>query len=477
MGIPLQTFRGHTNLTELQYVEEKLKPVSLQHLQKFYVDTIPKNPTGDFVFPTVTNVQRTKLQCTSDNQTPLFYQEVSPSRSGDKFQKKKAIIGISFMLTLKWENTDDSIEHKFVVTLSRERIPYLYSHTFSLPSKQCHAASESNLRQEDCPTESSASLQGNCQSLDTSSSVPCQDEVPNKYTSSLVTVVTYNIWNFQTLGPEEMYYARIKRLGKLVSESQADVIAFQEVRFDFSKLINGPSQIDHLREYLPLYQFVFQPAMSFPKDFVGRIEEGLAIFSRYPIKSHDYILLSRISADDEDRHQRICLHAEIETPRIKNLHVFVTHLALSQTARERSVVEIWNFMEKYPGPALLMGDLNAEPHEKSIRKQPFLTFRFLMGEVEINGTRTEGLRDGWLLFHKEPRPNAPGKYQMNEEKDEGLTFSTLDGDLRKRIDYIFIREESGINTQSVGLLDDNGRQSVAASDHLGVKVVLNSENG
>lgn len=42
---------------------------------------------------------------------------------------------------------------------------------------------------------------------------------------------------------------------QLVTEAQADILAFQEVRFDFSKLTqNGPSQIDHLRKYLPQYQ-------------------------------------------------------------------------------------------------------------------------------------------------------------------------------------------------------------------------------
>ena len=43
------------------------------------------------------------------------------------------------------------------------------------------------------------------------------------------------------------------------------------------------------------------------------------------------------------------------------LHVYVTHLSLSQKARERSVVEIWKYMSQHSGPAVLMGDLNAQP--------------------------------------------------------------------------------------------------------------------
>lgn len=49
------------------------------------------------------------------------------------------------------------------------------------------------------------------------------------------------------------------------------------------------------------------------------------------------------------------------------VHVFVTHLSLSEAARERTVVEIWRFMSRFTGSAVLLGDLNAEPQSKCIR--------------------------------------------------------------------------------------------------------------
>ena len=33
----------------------------------------------------------------------------------------------------------------------------------------------------------------------------------------------------------------------------------------------------------------------------------------------------------------------------------------------RTVVEIWQYMQEYSGLKLLMGDLNAEPHERAMR--------------------------------------------------------------------------------------------------------------
>ena len=55
-----------------------------------------------------------------------------------------------------------------------------------------------------------------------------------------------------------------------------------------------------LHRALPKYHFVFQPAMSYPEDIFTRVEEGVAVYSRYPITSHSFILLSRNRDDGDD---------------------------------------------------------------------------------------------------------------------------------------------------------------------------------
>lgn len=115
------------------------------------------------------------------------------------------------MLTLKWEDMLDSKEHKFVVTLDRQRIPYLYSHTFTKSSEQLQGCSVScrEKQRDDVPANF-----GHCLATTAAS---CQSEPSMKYTDkpSTVSVVTYNIWNFQVVGPQEMYHKRISRLGKV----------------------------------------------------------------------------------------------------------------------------------------------------------------------------------------------------------------------------------------------------------------------
>ena len=82
-----------------------------------------------------------------------------------------------------------------------------------------------------------------------------------------------------------------------------DIYGFQEVRLQVGSISSRKhnpamqhtqSQVSQLSSILPDYQFVYQPAMLYMDNSQNRNEEGLAIFSRYPIVSYDYILLSRL---------------------------------------------------------------------------------------------------------------------------------------------------------------------------------------
>jgi endonuclease/exonuclease/phosphatase family metal-dependent hydrolase len=298
---------------------------------------------------------------------------------------------------------------------------------------------------------------------DQSQTEHAQSDVPS---SKQLKISTYNIWNFN--GHDEgNYKLRLEQLGKLCRLNSADIFGFQEVRYDFNKRgYWGPNQVEHLSNMLPQYQFVFQPAMSYPENTFARVEEGVAIFSWYPIINHSYILLSRDVSDEGDTHQRICLHAEIETPQLQRIHVFNTHLPLSEVARNRNVLEIWAFIQTYPKPWILMGDLNAEPHSKAMR--------FLAGLETIDGATAKGLQDVWTTLYPEPRPGAPELYGKDEAPDPGLTFSTLENKLVKRIDYLFVALDEMAKIEAVDLIDDGVRWDGVTSDHLGVSVTLKS---
>lgn len=173
------------------------------------------------------------------------------------------------------------------------------------------------------------------------------------------------------------------------------VIGFQEVRYDptASPYADSWFQVTHLAELLPEYQFVYQPAMSYLEhgDPPGHVDEGLAVFSLYPIIEVSHLRLSRDRSDPGDDHQRIVLRARIQTPhgmrtqtkRFRrclffvsaprttlvltigcpgNLNFYVTHLSLSLPARQRTASEVWEYIKQHGEAGVIVGDFNEVPY-------------------------------------------------------------------------------------------------------------------
>ncbi|XP_033119467.1 uncharacterized protein LOC117118849 [Anneissia japonica] len=445
--------------------------------------------------PVILGLHKVKLHYTTDEATHYVKVERHLVNGREKIQTRRAIIGINYRINLTWKNSSNF--HEFLITKDRVHRLFISQHTFyrsgsrictkytsTFESKNVRDRATEHLTVSDqsssesdghviTPSQSIASilrknplsLCGECHGSESYST--SHWKVPQNETQEEFKILSYNIWNFNSVENHPKYYVkRIQQLGKLVASSRSDIIGFQEVRFDQSNGAHlGPAQVQHLANHLPAYQFVYQPAVSYFSENLLRVEEGLAIFSKYPIIDHDYILLSRNISDEEDSvHQRICLRAEIDIPYIGQVHVFVTHLSLSAAARLRSVREIWNYMNTMSGPAILLGDFNDEPHGKPIQ--------FLSGKIDINGIWTQNLKDAWRIFHKEPRADAPGVYKGDENRDYGLTFNRLDRHLRKRIDYIFLRLPEYLELQEVSLLEDVQWKHKATSDHMAVEAVI-----
>lgn len=253
-----------------------------------------------------------------------------------------------------------------------------------------------------------------------------------------VTIVCYNVWNSNPphwLYPHyeqrlRRYKARMELLARYIREASPDIIGLQEVRYDSTLgFAEDHAQINELSSAFPEYQFVFQPASSyFSQDRLPhRDEEGPAIMSRWPIVSSDHILLSRDISDSDDGHQRLCLHAVVAVPGGHLVDVYVTHLSLSERARNRTAVEIWDFIQatRHGDVQLFLGDLNAEPDTKAIQ--------FFQGEATLHDgarERRTSMRDVWLELHEEPEPRSGNE----EVRYNALTFPS-DNPV-KRIDLI-----------------------------------------
>jgi endonuclease/exonuclease/phosphatase family metal-dependent hydrolase len=243
-----------------------------------------------------------------------------------------------------------------------------------------------------------------------------------------IKILTWNIWNYNE------WEARKPYLGKCIEDIDADIIALQEVRYNY---LQGPNQAEELAANLEGYSMVVQPAAVETHHW-----EGLAILSKYPITQVNYWGLSRDPQDLADApHQRIVLGAEVICGDLP-LCLFNSHWSLSRPARVRTAREVLGFMGLFAGTntrTLLMGDFNAEPYEEAIQI------------VKKNSLR---LTDAWEEAHGDAHG---GTWEVPR--------------VEKRLDYIFHGKGlSLVSCERVGL--EPNQAGVYPSDHTGILAVF-----
>lgn len=363
--------------------------------------------------------------------------------------------GTLHTFSFQWSCGGNTSIHNFTIATYPMGKHHVYSHTFVR-----NVENDSTDFLVDSKYADSESKQQSYKHWCKETWVPADLLLPQHYSkfcrvncTNTLSVMTYNIWNTNTYTKDDKQYpARCKLLEKVLLDELPDVITFQEVRYEHFKGDNlGPNQMKHLSDILKNYQFVYAPAqLDISSLYDGKTEEGVAVFSRFPVIAHNTFLLFRNRSNSADVNQRVCLHVQILHPVHRVVHILTTHLSLSHEAREESVIQIWRYIKGLRGPVILTGDFNAEPQEKAMR--------FLRGEVPLKGERTCGVSDLWTYVY----PLSPG-----------FTFDCVSGDLVKRIDYIFWRNfPANLQIVDTRIIQSKGKGSNAASDHLPVVAIF-----
>ena len=238
------------------------------------------------------------------------------------------------------------------------------------------------------------------------------------------------------------------------------------------------AQVEHLAAHFPGYQYVFAPGQLYLDKSLWlqnqhRDEEGPAIFSRFPIIESESYLLSRNTSDDGDSHQRLCLHAVIDASEIIEsatsgsnngdsadhsnkllVDVYTVHLSLSEASRNRTVLEIRDFIKRSAKGSLILlaGDMNAEPHEPAIRALTDGLFPDALSsstgdesnQAAQSGDKLLKLRDVWLgSQHSPPEPTPRDPDQAVRR----YAFTFPSDDPVKRIDLVFAALKSAVGEQ------------------------------
>jgi endonuclease/exonuclease/phosphatase family metal-dependent hydrolase len=262
-------------------------------------------------------------------------------------------------------------------------------------------------------------------------------------------VATLNIWN--RFGPWEQRLAAI-RAG--VASVAPDILGMQEV------LRLPPDEGDGLDQALAVAPAGWHIAYSRARD---ERWYGNAAISRWPIGRTECFELPRCGSDE----RRTLLFAEVEAP-FARIPFFVTHLnwklddGETRAAQLREIVARIDAIAPDAGggafPAVLVGDLNAEPEADEIR--------FLRGLASLGGGKRVYFQDAFALAGD----GSPGFTYARRNP-----FAAPLREPDRRIDYVLVR---GRHERFVGepldarVCFDEPVAGTYPSDHFGVVATL-----
>ena len=161
-------------------------------------------------------------------------------------------------------------------------------------------------------------------------------------------VMTYNIHILNP--PSKPGQTDIAATAKVINDANPDIVFLQEV--DKNSGRNGYTG-DQAKDLAGLTKMNFTFYSSIP---VGRGMYGVAILSKYPLKSIKKFPLSKENATDE---QRVLGTAIVDLPGLDSLTLAATHLQHnSASGRIKQLKDITNLLGPVNGRVIIGGDLN-----------------------------------------------------------------------------------------------------------------------
>jgi endonuclease/exonuclease/phosphatase family metal-dependent hydrolase len=223
----------------------------------------------------------------------------------------------------------------------------------------------------------------------------------------------------------------LDRTAEVIADSGAEVIALQEVDVAWGERSDFADQAQELADTLDMHVF-FAPIYTYEPVDEGLPPQqyGLAMLSEYPIVDATNHEIARLSTQDEDPQPEPMPGFPHVTVNVRGVEVDVynTHLDFrgDPFVREEQVADMLEVIGDDPGPAVLMGDLNAPP-----------------GAPEL-GPLFEVFDDAWQLAGD----------------GDGFTFPAPDADAR--IDYVLTSPDLDVTAASVIETDASDHRPVVA---------------
>ena len=163
-------------------------------------------------------------------------------------------------------------------------------------------------------------------------------------------VMTYNIHILNP--PSKPGETDIAATAKVIKDANPDIVFLQEVDKNSGRNDYNGDQAKDLAA-LTQMNYAFYSATS-----VGRGLYGVAILSKYPLRSIKKYMLTKENASTE---QRVLGTAVVDLPGVDSLILAATHLQHnSATNRLQQVQDIVNLLQPVQGRVIIAGDLNEQ---------------------------------------------------------------------------------------------------------------------
>lgn len=201
-------------------------------------------------------------------------------------------------------------------------------------------------------------------------------------------VMTYNIKVGAGGDKSAPRLAGLEPVAKVIEGEQPDLVGLQEVD-RHRKRSGGVDQPAWLAKRLGM-QVAYEAALRGDPKTPGRDEYGLAVLSRFPIRTSERRPLFKPEprADLPERllEQRILQSTTILAEGIP-IRFLNTHLGLAADQRREQIRQITETGSKGTGALILTGDFNARPEEPGIRPL-YDSFREAKAEAGLKGEST-----------------------------------------------------------------------------------------
>ena len=174
-----------------------------------------------------------------------------------------------------------------------------------------------------------------------------------------IRLMTYNICSGLSYGKDRR--RDLAQAAEVIKQYSPDILSLNEVHYNigFSGFAKQAEELNQILDYKYMYY-----------GKAGAIKEGFqgnALFSRYPVKTVQTVLVDQPAVCDEDTYyeQRSFIDSVIDAG--VYIRVIVTHFGLAKGERKNELDLLMPILKSNKKPLVFMGDLNVKPEDLQLK--------------------------------------------------------------------------------------------------------------